>query len=190
MLNQRSWECTPHTRGSAPRGLGLALAISTSVFAGAALADATGDEPPSDARVETVSLDGTYLALGPRGGAVTSEEGWDAAFGAELMVYRYREDQPLSVLGASVGMIRFSELDGGHLLAEVGAGTDLARGPRLGAALGVTARHSPTRHLRYGAHATLWAFAGAIPYARVGVLQGTEIFADFGLRIALPAFRF
>jgi hypothetical protein len=189
MLNQGERECTPHRWGSAPRVLAAAAVLSSVVAIDGRPAAADEVAPRAEELAQTADLDGTYLALGPRGGAVYSEDAWDGAFGAELFLYRYRGAERLSILGASAGMVQLSELDGGHAFAEVGAGVDVGR-TRGGVALGFTARLSPIRHPRWGGHATLWAFAGAIPYIRVGALQDTGMFADFGIRLALPALRF
>ena len=188
MLNQAERECTPHRRGSYPcvRVWSAAALLLVSAATVPARADTA---PPAEDLAQSAELDGVYLALGPRGAAVRSEGGWDAAFGAELSIYRYRDDARLSILGISGGVLQLSELDGGHALAELGAGTRVAGEFRLGAALGITARLSPIRHPRWGAHATVWGFAGAIPYARAGILQDTGMFMDFGVRIALPALR-
>lgn len=148
-------------------------------------ADADGDEVAGAA-----DLDGTYLALGPRGAALYRSEAWDAAFGAELSLYRYRERAPISILGAAGGFLTESARDRRHLFAEAGAGADLPLGVRAGASAGVTGETSPVQHTRWGAHATLWLFAGPIAYARAGQVQETGFFADFGIRVALPALRF
>jgi hypothetical protein len=189
MLNQRSRECTPQGRGSSPRWAAL---ITTALLVGpgalsTALADGAPERDP--ALAEVADLDGYYLALGPRGAAIRAEGQWDGAFGVELSAYRYRAGGRLSLLGASGGIVRLSELDGHHAFAEMGAGTTLGIGARVGANIGLTSRLSPVRHPRYGGHLTLWTFVGAIPYVRVGVLQDTGMFMDFGVRLALPALR-
>jgi hypothetical protein len=190
MLNQRARECTPQRRGSSPRWAAL-IAAAAVLAAPAGLPAALADEGPAreEALAELASLDGYYLALGPRAGALYAEGEWDGAFGVEVSAYRYRASHRLSLLGISGGMVQLSEIDGGHAFAEVGAGTDLARGARVGASAGITSRLSPIRHPRYGGHLTLWSFVGAIPYVRAGVLQDTGMFVDFGIRLALPALR-
>ncbi len=182
------------TGGRAPAGRGLwprrevvALVFAAALVTGApaALAEPERDE----ALAETDNLDGYYLALGPRGGALYTEGEWDGAFGAEVSLYHYQGDRPLSLLGLSGGMVQLSELTGGQLFGEVGAGGSVVSELRAGLAAGVTARTSPVRHPRLGVHATLFAFAGPIAYGRVGSLQDTGMFVDIGIRLALPALR-
>lgn len=187
MLNQRPRECTPQRKGFPPQLVAAALVAVAAASPAPAHADAAPVRDP--ALAESADLDGHYLSLGPRGGAIYSEGEWDGAFGGEASFYRHRGGRPLSILGASGGMIQLSELDGGHAFGEIGAGGQLGLGLRVGLGFGITARLSPTRHTRWGGHATLWGFAGAIPYVRAGILQDTGMFVDLGIRLALPTVR-
>lgn len=155
--------------------------------------EAEGQPPRERARGDDLAsasdLDGSYVALGPRGAALYSEDTWDAAFGAEVLFYHHREGARVSLFGASAGFLRQSREREGQIYGEVGAGTAVAGGLRAGIAGGVTALSSPVRHLRWGGHATLWAFVGPVLYARAGSIQDSGMFADFGIRVALPAIR-
>jgi hypothetical protein len=137
----------------------------------------------------TADLDGTYVALGPLGTATRVEEAWDAAFGGELSLTRVREHRRISALGVAVGAMRFAERDGGRLWVEALAASRRPFGIPVGLGLGPTLEvHEVTPPL-LGGEVTLWIFAGAIPYARLGIQENTGVFMDFGIKIALPALR-
>ncbi len=172
--------------GGAPRPR-LRLTLAATLF----LVAAAGAPAPVAAGPLrwTADLDGNYLALGPLGAATRVENAWDGAFGAEASLFHVSEHRRISAIGLAFGGMRFSEREGGRLWAEGLFATrrpfDLAIGLSLGAVTEVDDVSPP----RWGAQAGIWVFAGVIPYFRVGTIQRSGVFIDFGLKIALPTFR-
>lgn len=151
--------------------------------ASAARAETSGPRSPA-------SLDGTYLVLGPMGGAVRLGGSWDSGFGGALSLVRVREQAGLALVGADVGGLRLARGDHGLVWADLLAGSRRLAGLLLGLGVGVSAELSPVFSTRWGGQATLWMFAGITPYARIGVVQRGGTYVDFGIKVALPAFRF
>jgi hypothetical protein len=160
--------------------------------------DAPGDGPdsgpdsgPAPSAVRVTSLDGTYLALGPMAAFVRADglDGkWDGGFGGEISLVRVRERELLASLGIVVGALRLAVEERGRLWAEVLAGTRLA-GIHAGLGIGGGVEIDAEDGLGTG-HATVWIFAGVIPYARVGMVEGDGPFAEIGIRVALPVVDF
>jgi hypothetical protein len=134
-------------------------------------------------------LDGVYLTLGPTGGAVYTQEGWDSGFGGEISLVRVREQDVLGALGLGLGGIRFTTEDQGRIWADVQLGSRRPLGLGAGVSAGVTAEIDAVISPRWGAQATLWVFLGVIPYVRVGTVQRSGLYVDLGVKIALPVFR-
>jgi hypothetical protein len=148
---------------------------------------AAADDAP---RLRSIAdLDGVYLSLGPTGGAVHTQEGWDSSFGGEISLVRVRERDALGALGLGLGGIRFTATDRGRLWADVQLGSRRPLGLGAGLSAGVTTEIDAVIPPRWGAQATLWMFLGVIPYVRVGTVQQSGLFVDLGVKIALPVFR-
>lgn len=148
-----------------------------------------GGPARADRLDSSADLDGIYLAIGPVGSALRTEEAWDAAFGGELTLARITERRPIAVLALSVGGHRYSERDTGRLWIEGMAATRRVLDTPIGLALGPTLEVDRVIPARVGAQATLWAYAGVIPYMRLGAVAKSGAFFEIGLRIPLPAFR-
>jgi hypothetical protein len=145
----------------------------------------TPDGEPALLPVRVTSLDGTYLALGPVASFVRTDGKWDGGFGGEISLVRVREREPLSALGIAAGVLRLAADDRGRVWSELMVGTRLA-GIHAGLGAGVGVEIDSVRAPRWGGHATVWIFAGVVPYARVGVVEEGGLFAEIGLKIALP----
>lgn len=130
-----------------------------------------------------------FLALVVVGSAVRSEGGWDGGFGGEIAVGAMREASALAAWAAGVGVLAFSERDGGRAFAEAAVGTRWLTGILVGVAGGPVVQFDEFRSPRVGGEVSLWAFAGVVPYLRVGALEKSGVFLDIGLRIPLPAGR-
>lgn len=135
------------------------------------------------------SLDGTYLTVGPTAAAIRIDGGWDAVFGGEISLARVRERRPLAGYGLSLGAAGYTERDGGRLWADLQAATGRL-GPAIGVGIGPVVEIDDVRPPRWGAQASVWVYAGAIPYLRVGQLATTGTFFEVGLRVPLPAIDF
>jgi hypothetical protein len=169
----------PHrsTKGQALRGvacwLGTALATPGLAFA---------EEPHLRS---TADLDGTYLTVGPVAGALASQEQWDSAVGAELSLVQLREGCIPALLGFSFGGVVFDDRPGTRTWLEAELAID--RLPvKLGLSGGLAAELDRVRPPRFGTQATLWAFAGIVPYVRVGWLDETGSFFETGVMIKIP----
>jgi hypothetical protein len=163
--------------------IGLLWTGVWSDIAAAQPAPATG--APATAPVRVTSLDGTYLALGPTAALVRVDGQWDGGFGGEISLVRVREREPLAALGVAVGALRLAADDRGRVWSELLAGTRLA-GFHMGLGAGASVDIDAVDGARWGGHATVWIFAGVVPYARVGVVEEVGPFGEVGIKIAFP----
>jgi len=134
-------------------------------------------------------MDGSYVALGPLGAATRVQDAWDGGFGAAVALYRVREHRRISAIGLEFGGMRFAEREGGRLWADALVATRRPFDLAIGVSVGGVAEVHDVSPPSWGAHAGLWVFAGVIPYVRIGTVERSGVFIDFGLKIALPAFR-
>lgn len=130
-----------------------------------------------------------FVAVAAIGSAVRVEGDWDGAYGGEVGVGQMRDAPVLSAWAASVGLVGFTARTGGRLWGELTVGTRWPTGYLVGIGAGPAVELDRLRTPRWGGQATVWAFAGVVPYARVGVLDPGGLFVDVGLRIAFPAIR-
>ena len=137
------------------------------------------------------TLDGTYLALGPIAALVRAgeagEASWDGGFGGEIVLVRVREHEAVASLGISAGALRLTTEDRGRAWSEIMLGSRIA-GIHAGLGAGASVEIDEVRPPRWGGHATVWIFAGVVPYARMGVVEGGGPFAEIGIKIAFPVF--
>lgn len=130
-----------------------------------------------------------FVAVAAIGSAVRVEGVWDDAWGGELGVGQLRDRSVLSAWAASVGLVGFTARSGGRLWGELTVGTRWPTGYLVGIGAGPAVELDRVRTPRWGGQATVWVFAGVVPYARVGALEPGGVFVDVGLRIAFPAVR-
>ena len=194
----RRLEATARGLGpQAPRRLSsrCALAFILLCASGAwerrAAADETLEQQPADVDpMPTVQdLDGVYFLLGPVASAVYSSDDWDGGIGGEVLLVRVQERRTIAGYGLGAGAIRLVEGDKGRLWADAMVGTKRLFDVGLGLSAGVTAEVGDTQAARLGWQATVWGYAGVIPYLRVGQVRTSGTFVDAGIKIALPAFR-
>lgn len=175
---------TPLVASRHQHGLAIAVAI---LLGWSAAANA---KESKDSHRLTSDLDGSYITLGPVAGALQVQDTWNSAVGAELSLVRLREGRWPALLGVAVGAVSYGDLPGGRAWAELELGVDRLRlGPlplKLGLAAGLAIEVDRTRPPRFGAQATLFVFAGALPYVRVGTLEQTGAFVEAGLMIKIP----
>jgi hypothetical protein len=176
-----SGDSAPHlARGAALMGLLVALAAPSTTRA---------ESPAAAALATSADLDGVYLTLGPVGAAVHQDGDWDASFGGELSLVRVTERAPVAAAGVLFGGGRFARRDGGRLWVEALAGTRRLADLPLGLSGGPVVDLDDGRGPRWGGQATLWAYLGIMPYARVSTLQRLGTSVEVGLRLPLPALR-
>jgi hypothetical protein len=130
-----------------------------------------------------------FVALDLVGSAVRAEGAWDSAFGAELAVGRLCDDCSLAAWAASIGAVAFAGGSRGRLFVEAAAGTRWPAGFLVGASFGPVVELDEIRRPRWGGQASIWLFAGLVPYVRAGAVEDGGTFVDVGLRIPLPAGR-
>ena len=130
-----------------------------------------------------------FVAVAAIGSAVRVEGTWDGAWGGEVGVGQMRDSTVLGAWAASVGLVGFSARSGGRLWGELTVGTRWPTGYLVGLGVGPAVELDRLRPPRWGGQATVWAFAGVVPYARIGALDPGGVFVDLGLRIAFPAIR-
>ncbi len=173
---ERTGEWAPH---GISRG-GIVHLVFT-LLSGAALLspseNAAADEPDH------------FVAVAAIGSAVRVEGVWDGAWGGEVGVGQMGPGPVLSAWAASVGLVGFTARSGGRLWGELTVGTRWPTGYLVGLGGGPAVELDRIRTPRWGGQATVWLFAGVVPYARVGALDPGGVFVDVGLRIAFPAVR-
>jgi hypothetical protein len=130
-----------------------------------------------------------FIALTILGSAVRVEGDWDSGFGGELAVGALPERVGLAAWAASVQVLTYSERSCGRAGLEGAIGTRWPTGLLVGAAAGPVVELDDVRKPRLGGQASVWVFAGVIPYVRVGTVERTGAFVDVGLRIPLPVWR-
>jgi hypothetical protein len=130
-----------------------------------------------------------FVAVAAIGSAVRVEGSWDDAWGGELGVGQMRGSEGLAAWAASVGLVGFTARSGGRLWGELSVGTRWPTGYLVGIGAGPAVELDRLRTPRWGGQVTVWAFAGVVPYVRVGALDPGGVYVDLGLRIAFPAVR-
>jgi hypothetical protein len=134
-------------------------------------------------------LDGLYVWLGATGAASHVDKDWDSTWGGDVTVLRVREDEPLAVVGGSLGASRWTERGGGRVWADFVVGTELGDRHAVGATIGPLVELGELAPTRVGGSIGVWAFVGVTPFARVGWVDGLGAFGEVGLHIALPVWR-
>jgi hypothetical protein len=145
--------------------------------------------PRPGALPSAADLDGLYVAVGPVGSAISIEGAWTGGFGGELTVARVCERRALAAIGGAAGALRFAERDGGLVWVDALVGTRRLLGIPVGVSGGLAVQVDEVVPPRFGAHATLWVWAGVQPYVRVGELERSGRFVEAGVKIPLPAIR-
>ncbi len=170
--------------------LGLLVLVGADV--GLARAEGPAAKPPGREPGMSVAghrmasdLDGYYLTIGPVAGALAIQHNWSSAVGAEVSLVRLREGCVPALLGVDVGAVVFDDRTGTRAWAELELGVD--RLPvKFGLSAGLAAEFDRVLPPRFGAQATLWLFAGVVPYVRVGVLEEAGEFFEAGVMIKIP----
>jgi hypothetical protein len=140
-------------------------------------------EPPQPPRV---SMDGLYLTIGPVGTLTRIQDNWIGAVGAEISVMSVHEQRTPAAIGIDFGGISYAGRPGGRFWAEAQIGFEKHLPIGVGLSAGVSAEVDPVEPPRWGGQATLWLFAGVIPYVRVGEVEGTGSFVEVGVMIKIP----
>lgn len=172
-----------------PLILGMVFLCSHGGHSSMARADtARGSDAPAPRSLG--GLDGQYLLLGPVASVVRSSGSWDSGFGGALSLVRVRERMPVAAVGIGVGGFRLARGDRGLLWADFQVGSRRPAGLLMGLTAGVSAEVGEVISTRWGGHAGIWMFVGVVPYARIGVIRKSGTYVDFGIRLALPTYRF
>lgn len=186
MLSKSIRSCTPPGRDFG-RHLAVVFGVLTSVWVALAPAPARAETPrPHDGAATGAAFKGVYLALGPVLSVMHQQGGWDTAFGGEITLAWVDERQTLAGIGISVGGLQLSEREAHRAWADLLAATHIA-GVAVGASLGMVADFDLVSPWRVGPQASLWLYAGVMPYARVAYAQATGTVYEVGLKVPLPA---
>ncbi len=129
------------------------------------------------------------MGLGPIGALARIEGSWDGLFGGEIVFADINERRLVSALAVAAGAVQFTERGGGRLWLDVMAGVKTPLGGVIGLAVGPVVELDDVRIPRWGGQATLWLYAGVVPFVRVGRVKTSGIFVDIGLKIVLPTYR-
>lgn len=167
-------------------GLALTLALTVLLSPRNAHADSATVPKPRSAS----NLDGLHIWLGPIGAATHIEGEWDSAWGGTVAAIRIRERARLGAVGAWLGGAHYALRNGGRIWIDGVAGTRWLGGKMLGIAAGPVVELGDLHHPRVGGQATIWCFAGVVPYARLGVLEASGSFVEVGISLSVPALRF
>ncbi len=143
--------------------------------------------PPANFR-PTFDLDGGYLWLGPVVAASYIADQWDSTVGGDATIVRIREHDALGAIGGSFGASLWTARGGGRLWLDAIVGTEIM-GHMVGLSAGPIVELAKLVRPRYGGSVGIWAFAGVIPYVRIGTVEDLGVFVDIGLHIDLPAWR-
>lgn len=134
----------------------------------------------------TKDLDGLYLTLGPVASVTHIEDSWFVGAGAEVSVVLVAERRLPAGVGLSFGGISYDRRDGGRLWLEAETAINKPLPFAIGLAAGASAEVDPVRPPRWGAQATLWVFAGVVPYLRIGVVEDSGAWIEAGIMIKMP----
>lgn len=185
MLTYQEPHCTRATWGFESH---LGRSLRTAAFACIALA---GVAVPRTAHaqaatpVTTAGIHNMFVAVGPVAAAVHGSAGWNGAFGGEVLFGRMDEAASIALAAVSVGAADVSEGDRGRMWADVALGTRRLFGVTGGVSAGVTVDIHPVEPPDFGLHASLWLYAGIVPYVGIGRVAG-ETSLELGFRIPLP----
>ena len=141
-------------------------------------------------RRSTADLDARYLTGGPVGGAIHVEGAWVSGVGLEASFVDIHEHAFPAAIGAAAGGVAYAGRDGGRLWLEAEVAVKRPLPVAVGLGAGPAVEVDAVRPPRWGGEATLWVFAGVVPYVRAGWLQETGTFGELGLMIKLPVARF
>ncbi len=134
-------------------------------------------------------LDGLHLFVGPVGAATLVREAWDSAWGGSAALIRVREGARLGAVGGWLGASHYGASDGGRIWLDGVVGSRRLVGRMVGIGVGPVVEIGALQHPRLGAQASIWCFAGVVPYARLGVLDASGSFVELGVSISLPTLR-
>lgn len=152
---------------------------------------ARGDAAAPPLKLRAASdLDGLHLFVGPIGAATHVGGDWDSAWGGSLVLLRVREQAWLGTAGAWLGGAHYAATDGGRLWLDGVIGTRRLVGRMIGVGAGSVVELGQLQHPRLGAQASIWCFAGVVPYARLGVLDASGPFVELGVSLSIPTLRF
>lgn len=182
---------TLHGAGPRGRAFGPQLAVVAALVVAVAVPSASAEPAPRSHALRSVGdLDGLHLFVGPIGAATHVGDGWDSAWGGSLAIMRIRERAWLGTAGAWLGAAHYGATDGGRVWIDGVAGTRRLVGKMVGVGAGPVVELGSLRHPRFGAQASIWCYAGVVPYARLGVLDASGPFVELGVSLSIPALRF
>lgn len=147
--------------------------------------EARGDAAPASVPAVT-SLDGRIVWLSPQVAWTQRDAGGDSLVGLELALTWVRERHALALWGLTAGAARYAKGDAGRIWLSLAAASRRPLGVLAGVAAGPVLELSAQAHPRAGLAASVWLFAGVVPFVRMAAVADRGLSAEIGLQIALP----
>lgn len=167
------------------------MLLAANVVAAQPTAAAVQPAPVASPRLaSTDDLDGWYLWLGPRVGALYRQQ-WDSNVGAELALLRVREHYPLAAYGVRFAATIPTATDRTRLALGAVIGTRQLADTMLGVTADATLELDPFARPAPGFSVGMWAHTGVVPFVTVGWTGGLQasVTVEAGITIALPVMR-
>jgi hypothetical protein len=135
-------------------------------------------------------LDGWYLWLGPRVGAIYRQQ-WDSNVGADLALLRVREHQAIAAYGVRFAATIPTTTERTRFALGAVVGTRRLANAMMGVTVDATLELDPFARPAPGLNVGLWAHTGIVPFVAVGWTGGLEssVTLEAGITIALPVMR-
>ena len=131
-------------------------------------------------------FDGFYLTAGPTLSLTRSQGDWVTAAGGELSALWLGEHCVPALVGVTFGGQFHGNRDGGRIWGEAEVAFNRPLPVPVGLAVGASMDIDHPAPADVGAHATLWMFAGVVPFIRVGSLERSGSFVELGVAFKLP----
>jgi hypothetical protein len=158
------------------------------MFLAAIAVCALGSVAAADSKLpSTANLDGGYLYLGPRLGAIHRAGSWDSNVGVDVAVVRVREKQPLAALGVVLSANELPSQKRTRFAMDAIAGTRRGVGFLVGIRAGLVIDYTSVAGATVGANIGIWGHAGVAPFVNVGWTGGFTF--EAGISIPLPLWR-
>ncbi len=138
----------------------------------------------------TDDLDGWYLWLGPRVGALYRQQ-WDSNVGADLALLRVREHQGLAAYGVRFAATIPTATERTRFAFGAVVGTRRLANTMIGVTADATLELDPFARPAPGVSLGVWAHTGVVPFVAVGWTGGRQssVTVEAGITIALPVMR-
>jgi hypothetical protein len=142
--------------------------------------------PVAAGELRETTIDGLYVTAGPLAAGTRIGGEWTSGVGLELSIVGVREHALPAAWGVCGGWHSYTERAGGRIWLEAEVAVKRPLPFAVGLGIGPALEVDRIRPARPGAQATLWIFAGIVPYVRVGALRESGGFVELGVMAKLP----